>query len=75
MSELHGNNIKAIRKAKGISQGGLASAIGTSRQGLSGLERGTWTPAFATLVRLLQALDSTFEDVFPSLVSQKGGGE
>lgn len=54
---LLGRNVKAARRAKGMSQEALAFEAGMKRSYLSDLERGTRNPSVRALGRLAQALN------------------
>lgn len=51
-----GANVRRLRKAKGLSQEGLAHEAGMSMRYLAGLERGEENPSLAFLVKLADAL-------------------
>ena len=54
--QLLGQNVRAHRKAKGLSQEQLALDAGMKRAYLSDLERGTRNPSIRALERLATAL-------------------
>ncbi|MEC9072609.1 MAG: helix-turn-helix domain-containing protein, partial [Myxococcota bacterium] len=51
-----GELIKARRRKVGMSQGALAEAANTSRQHISGIERGLWRPSAGQLFAIADAL-------------------
>ena len=51
-----GKRIRDRRREVGMSQGGLAEAAGTSRQHISGIERGLWQASSAQLSAIADAL-------------------
>jgi len=55
--QLLGENVRRIRKAKGVSQEELALDAGMKRSYLSDLERGTRNPSVKALGRLAAALE------------------
>lgn len=58
MSELHiGEKIREARKAKGLSQGDLASEIGIKQSSVSDIESGRITPRDSTVLAISKALD------------------
>lgn len=57
-------NLKAMRQAKGISQGQLADLIGVKRQAIYDIETGKYTPNTALALRLAKFLHCTVEDLF-----------
>lgn len=58
------NNLKAIRTRIGLSQANLALASGVTRQTISGIEQGLYTPSTAVALRLARALGCRIEDMF-----------
>jgi len=58
------NNLKKIRKEKGISQRELAQLIGVSRNTISSIETGQFNPTAKLALILCIALDKKFEDLF-----------
>ena len=59
-------NIKNLRKARGMTQEELASALHVTRQAVSSWERGNSYPDFDTLKQLGQLLDATPEQLLYS---------
>lgn len=51
-----GNNLKKIRSEKGISQGNIANAIGTSRGFVCNIENGKTNPTLTTIIKLANAI-------------------
>ncbi len=58
------NNLPALRKERGMSQADLARAVGVSRNTISSVETGQYTPTGKLALRLCIALDRKFEEVF-----------
>lgn len=58
------NNLKSIRAEKGLSQQALADMIGVSRNTISSIEVGQFTPTAKLALILCIALDKRFEEVF-----------
>ena len=58
------NNLKSIRAEKGLSQQSLADMIGVSRNTISSIEVGQFTPTAKLALILCIALDKRFEEVF-----------
>lgn len=52
-----GQAVRAIRRAKGMTQGELSAAAGVSRPQISTIESGLANPGMSTVMRLLRALD------------------
>ena len=58
------NNLKEARTAKGLSQEELASAVGTTRQTIIAIEKGSFNPSAKLALLLCVALDEKFENLF-----------
>ncbi|MBP5162493.1 MAG: helix-turn-helix transcriptional regulator [Spirochaetales bacterium] len=58
------NNLKSIRTEKGLSQGQLAEMVGVSRNTISSIETGQFSPTAKLALILCIALDRKFEDIF-----------
>lgn len=58
------NNLKEIRRQKGLSQTELAEMVGVSRNTISSIETGQFSPTAKLALILCIALDKKFEEVF-----------
>ena len=58
------NKLKIFREEKGLSQQKLAEMIGTTRQTIIAIEKGTFSPTAKLAYLLCIALDKKFEDLF-----------
>jgi putative molybdopterin biosynthesis protein len=58
------SRVRAARLERGIGQGQLAAEAGISRQALSAIEAGAYTPNVTAAIRLAQALGKTVESLF-----------
>ncbi len=58
------NNIKAVRKEKKLSQTELANMVGVSRNTITSIETGQFSPTAKLALILCIALDKKFEDLF-----------
>ena len=58
------NRIKEARQKKGLSQEGLANLVGVSRNTISSIETGQFSPTAKLALVLCIALDEKFEDLF-----------
>jgi putative transcriptional regulator len=58
------NNIKAVRSEKGYSQAQLAELVGVSRNTISSIETGQFSPTAKLALVLCVALDKKFEELF-----------
>ena len=58
------NNLKKVRIERNLSQQQLANLIGVSRNTISSIETGQFTPTAKLALILCIALDVKFEDMF-----------
>ena len=58
------NRIKEVRTEKGLSQAGLAQMVGVSRNTISSIETGQYSPTAKLALMLALALDKKFEELF-----------
>lgn len=58
------NNLKEIRSQRGLSQSQLAEVVGVSRNTISSIETGQYSPTAKLALVLCIALDVKFEDLF-----------
>ena len=58
------NRLKEIRTEKGLSQSALAEMVGVSRNTISSIETGQFSPTAKLALVLCIALDRKFEEVF-----------
>ncbi len=58
------NNLKACRVEKGLSQGQLADMVGVSRNTISSIETGQFSPTAKLALIICIALDKKFEELF-----------
>ena len=58
------NDLPVIRKEKGLSQADLATMVGVSRNTISSIETGQYTPTAKLALLLCIALDKKFEEIF-----------
>ena len=58
------NHLKEVRNEKKISQAELAKMIGVSRNTISSIETGQFSPTAKIALILCIALDMKFEDLF-----------
>ena len=59
-----GENIRAIRKSKNLSQVGLACKLIVSNSFVCDLEKGRATPSMKTLRKIAAALEVEVKDLF-----------
>jgi putative transcriptional regulator len=58
------NNIHVLRAERRISQADLAEAIGTSRQTISAMEQGNYTPSLMLALKISMYFNKTIEEIF-----------
>ena len=58
------NNLAEARKEKGLSQAELAKTVGVSRNTISSIETGQFSPTAKLALILCIALEKKFEDLF-----------
>lgn len=58
------NRIRVARAEKNLSQGDLAKMVGVSRQTISSIETGTFSPTAKLALILCIALEKKFEELF-----------
>ena len=58
------NRLKAIRTEQGLSQARLAEIVGVSRNTISSIETGQFSPTAKLALVICIALDKKFEEVF-----------
>jgi len=58
------NNLKEIRTEKKISQAQLAKMVGVSRNTISSIETGQFSPTAKLALVICIAIDKKFEEVF-----------
>ncbi|MFE8584579.1 helix-turn-helix transcriptional regulator [Sphingomonas sp. NCPPB 2930] len=64
MNETLCNDLKAAREAAGLTQGGLAEAIGVSRKTINTVENGVFQPSTLLALKLACALGRPVESLF-----------
>lgn len=58
------NRLEALRKAQGISQEELATALEVSRQTIGSLEKGRYNPSILLAFKIARYFDRAIEDIF-----------
>lgn len=58
------NRVKEARQKAGLSQEGLSNLVGVSRNTISSIETGQFSPTAKLALILCIALDEKFEDLF-----------
>ncbi|MGN0831337.1 MAG: helix-turn-helix transcriptional regulator [Candidatus Ornithospirochaeta sp.] len=58
------NNVKIVRMEKGLSQQDLADMVGVSRNTISSIETGQFSPTAKLALIICIALEKKFEELF-----------
>ena len=58
------NKLREMRAERGLSQAQLAAMVGVSRNTISSIETGQFTPTAKLALVLCMALDKKFEEIF-----------
>jgi len=58
------NNLKKLRKAKGISQGDLAHQLNVSRQTINSIENGKFDPSLRLTIGLTRFFEVSLDEIF-----------
>ena len=58
------NRVKELRAAKGLNQQELGALVGASRQTVSLIERGDYTPSVTLALRIVRVFSVPVEEVF-----------
>ncbi len=69
LAELFGNNVRAQRKALGISQEHLADLAGLDRSYMSRIERGKVSVTLQKVYQIVTVLECELKDVLPAIES------
>lgn len=56
--------LKAARAAVGLTQQGLADAVGVTRQTIVAIEKGDYNPTVNLCIQICQVLGKTLDDLF-----------
>ena len=70
MEKIIGKRIQEIRKKRGMTQDTLSEIIDISPHYLSALERGVYNIKLETLVKILNALDCSADEIFCDVVKK-----
>ena len=58
------NNLKKLRKARGMSQGDLAHQLNVSRQTINSIENGKFDPSLSLTIGLTRFFKASLEEIF-----------
>ncbi|QZP38810.1 helix-turn-helix transcriptional regulator [Halobaculum magnesiiphilum] len=58
------NDVRARREEHGLSQAGLAEAVGVTRQTINSIERGRYDPSLELAFALADFFECRIEDLF-----------
>ncbi|MBR2467325.1 MAG: helix-turn-helix transcriptional regulator [Clostridia bacterium] len=70
MEKLIGRKIQYFRKKKGITQEQLSEILGITPHYLSALERGIYNIKIETLIKILNTLDLSADEIFCDVVNK-----
>ena len=58
------NNLKKLRKSKGVSQEKLGDNLGVSRQTINSIENGKFDPSLTLAIKLTKFFDEPIDSIF-----------
>lgn len=58
------NDVRELRRARGLSQADLGSAMGVSRQTVNAIETGRYSPSLPLAIKLARYFGLPVEEVF-----------
>jgi putative transcriptional regulator len=58
------NNIKQLRKDKGLRQEDMADSLNVSRQTIIAIENNKYNPTLELAIKMARLLDTTVEELF-----------
>lgn len=58
------NDIRELRRGKGLSQQDLGQALGVSRQTINAIEQSRYDPSLPLAIRMARYFGTTVEEVF-----------
>lgn len=64
MAEVVKNSVQRLRSNRGLTQEGLATAAGVSRQTVIAIEKGNYTPSVLLALKIARIFKVPVEDVF-----------
>jgi len=64
--QVFGENLRLVRKEKGITQEELATLIGLTRTSVTNMESGKQDTPISTMVKITRALGCDIIDLFPN---------
>lgn len=64
VAEVFGRRVRALRKARGLTQEALAKSAGMDPKHIGAIERGAKTSSFDAIRKLAEALDADFYELF-----------
>jgi len=69
------NNLKSLRETKGLTQKELAKISKVSERQIISIENNNANPRYSTICKLVQALHTKVEELFPLPASANAGKE
>ena len=64
MSKIIGNNIKQVRKYKGLTQSAMAKLLNMTQQQYSRFENGVFELNYSQIIKICKLLDTTPNELF-----------
>jgi len=58
------NNLKHLRKTRGLSQNDLADALSVSRQTINSIENGKFDPSLTLAIKLTRYFKVSIDEIF-----------
>lgn len=58
------NHLKEYRAKLGVNQQEMGALVGTSRQTISQIERGDYSPSVTLAIKIAKVCNATVEDIF-----------
>lgn len=58
------NNLKEYRAKLGVNQQAMGALVGTSRQTISQIERGDYSPSVTLALKIAKVCNATVEEIF-----------
>ena len=58
------NNVRRLRKEKGVTQEAFAHVIGVTRQTVIAIEKGNYTPSVLLTLKIARFFKRSVEDIF-----------
>lgn len=67
------NHLKEFRARLGVNQQNMGKLVGTSRQTISQIERGDYSPSVTLALKIAKVCDAKVEDIFEYVEDEEDG--